>query len=146
MIDNTKEYILCAAIKRKEPRDCQPYHPNTNDICNIELGYRHHDILHRFDGEMSECEQGFYTSKGRYVDRYEGMEIAFNAGQERSKDEKVNTMCTCNACYIRIVVCYMVVCSLGIKSKILRNIFKSVLLFSVNRSLFLCKYGSSSTR
>lgn len=30
---------------------------------------------------MSECEQGFYTSKGRYVDRYEGMEIAFNAGQ-----------------------------------------------------------------
>lgn len=81
MIDNTKEYILCAAIKRKEPRDCQPYHPNTNDICNIELGYRHHDIFHRFDGEMSECEQGFYTSKGRYVDRYEGMEIAFNAGQ-----------------------------------------------------------------
>lgn len=58
MIDNTKEYILCAAIKRKEPRDCQPYHPNTNDICNIELGYRHHDIFHRFDGEMSEWEQG----------------------------------------------------------------------------------------
>ena len=83
MIDNTKEYILCAAIKRKEPRDCQPYHPNTNDICNIELGYRHHDIFHRFDGEMSECEQGFYTSKGRYVDRYEGMEIAFNAGNDK---------------------------------------------------------------
>ena len=81
MIDNTKEYILCAAIKRKTPRDSKPYHPNTNDICNIEIGYRHHDIFHRFDGEMSECEQGFYTSKGRYVDRYEGMEIAFNAGQ-----------------------------------------------------------------
>ena len=81
MIDNTKEYILCAAIKRKEPRDCTPYWPNTNDICNIELGYRHHDIYQRFGGVMSECEQGFYTSKGRYVDRYEGMEIAFNAGQ-----------------------------------------------------------------
>ena len=81
MIDNTKEYILCAAIKRKAPRDCQPYYAGTNDICNIELGYRHHDIFHRFDDEMSECEQGFYTSKGRYVDRYEGMEIAFKAGQ-----------------------------------------------------------------
>lgn len=81
MIDNSKEYILCAAIKRKQPRDCKPYYPNTNDICNIELGYRHHDIFHRFDGEMSECEQGFYTSKGRYVDRYEAMEIAYNAGQ-----------------------------------------------------------------
>ncbi len=34
---------------------------------------------------MSECEQGFYTSKGRYVDRYEGMEIAFNAGQVSEK-------------------------------------------------------------
>jgi hypothetical protein len=81
MIDNSKEYILCAAIKRKQPRNCTPYYPNTNDICNIELGYRHHDIFHRFDGEMSECEQGFYTSKGRYVDRYEAMEIAYNAGQ-----------------------------------------------------------------
>jgi hypothetical protein len=81
MIDNTKEYILCAAIKRKESRDCKPYHPNTNDICSIELGYRHHDIFHRFDREMSECEQGFYTSKGRYVDRYEAMEIAYKCGQ-----------------------------------------------------------------
>ena len=26
-------------------------------------------------------DQGFYTSKGRFVDRYEGMEIAYNAGQ-----------------------------------------------------------------
>ena len=85
MIDNSKEYILCAANKRKEPRDCTPYWPNTNDICNIELGYRHHDIFQRFDGEMSECEQGFYTSKGRYVDRYEAMEIAFNAGQVSEK-------------------------------------------------------------
>ena len=81
MIDNAKEYILCAAIKRKEPRDCTPYWPNTNDICNIELGYRHHDIYQRFGGVMSECEQGFYTSKGRYVDRYEAMKIAYEAGQ-----------------------------------------------------------------
>ena len=26
-------------------------------------------------------DQGFYTSKGRFVDRYEGMKIAYEAGQ-----------------------------------------------------------------
>ena len=85
MID--KEYILCAAIRRLTPRDCQPYY--NNDICNIEIGYRHHDIYQRFNYTDEETcplsfkqeDQGFYTSKGRYVDRYEGMEIAYNAGQ-----------------------------------------------------------------
>lgn len=82
MIDNTKEYILCAAIKRKFPRDCNPYHSGTNDICKIEIGYRHHDIFHRFiNEELLEWEQGFYTSKGRYVDRIDAMEIAYKAGQ-----------------------------------------------------------------
>lgn len=89
MIDNSKEYILCAAIRRKFPNECTPYHAGTNDICNIEIGYRHHDIYQRFRYEtQDECplsfemnDQGFYTSKGRFVDRYEGMEIAYNAGQ-----------------------------------------------------------------
>lgn len=30
---------------------------------------------------LVEWEQGFYTSKGRYVDRYEAMEIAYKCGQ-----------------------------------------------------------------
>ena len=51
MINNTKEYILCAAIRRKEPRKCKvginPYHPGLNDILDIEIGFRHHDIYHR---------------------------------------------------------------------------------------------------
>ena len=93
MIDNSKEYILCAAIRRKQPREGSPYWEGTNDIMNIEIGYRHHDIFHRFNNRdihqnYEDCEvsilmedQGFYTSKGRFVDRYEGMEIAFNAGQ-----------------------------------------------------------------
>lgn len=83
MIDNTKEYILCAAIKRKEAVDASPYYEGQNDICNIEIGYRHHDILQRFKSEVSNKmeDQGFYTSKGRFVNRYEGMEIAYNAGQ-----------------------------------------------------------------
>ena len=88
MIDNSKEYILCAAIRRKQPREGSPYWEGTNDIMNIEIGYRHHDIFHRFNNRDEDCEvssliadQGFYTSKGRFVDRYEGMKIAYEAGQ-----------------------------------------------------------------
>jgi hypothetical protein len=81
MIDNSKEYILCAAIKRKTSKEGEPYWKGTNDIMGIEIGYRHHDIFHRFPDELSECEQGFYTSKGRYVDRLEAMKIAYECGQ-----------------------------------------------------------------
>ena len=63
MMDNTKEYILCAAIRRKEPRASSgvPYHKS--DILDVELGYRHHDIYQRFEGELSleMKDQGFYT-------------------------------------------------------------------------------------
>ena len=80
-MDNKKEYILCAAIKRIEPKKCTPYH--NNDICNIEIGYRHHDIFQRFPGEVSKKseDQGFYTSKGRFVDRKEATVIAMASGQ-----------------------------------------------------------------
>lgn len=87
MIDNNKEYILCAAIRRKQPREGSPYWDGTNDIMNIEIGYRHHDIFHRFnnrgDYEVSILmeDQGFYTSKGRFVGRCEAMKIAYEAGQ-----------------------------------------------------------------
>ena len=87
MTNNTKEYILCAAIKRITPKDCTPYHKGTNDICDIEIGYRHHDILQRFQGEVSKKidDQGFYTSNGRFVDRRMGMYIAWLAGQVSSE-------------------------------------------------------------
>ncbi len=84
MIDNSKEYIICAAIKRVEPRtDIQPYYAHENDMCSIEIGYRHHDIYQRFGNAVSPKmeDQGFYTSKGRFVNRIEAMEIAYNAGQ-----------------------------------------------------------------
>ena len=60
-----------------------PYHDGLNDICFIEIGYRHHDILQRFQGEVSKNpkDQGFYTSEGRFVDRMEGAYIALLAGQ-----------------------------------------------------------------
>jgi hypothetical protein len=74
------EKILCAAIKRKARRVCpaEPYHQN--DILDIEIGYRHHDILIRFP-EVDPFQQGFYTSMGRYVDREEGFKIAEKADQ-----------------------------------------------------------------
>lgn len=82
-MDNKQEYILCAAIKRIKGRNCLPYHDGLNDICFIEIGYRHHDILQRFQGEVSKKskDQGFYTSKGRFVDREEAAHIALLAGQ-----------------------------------------------------------------
>lgn len=84
-VNNKKEYILCAAIKRIEPKECTPYH--NNDICNIEIGYRHHDIFQRFPGEVSKKsdDQGFYTSNGRFVGRHEAMLIAWKAEQVSAK-------------------------------------------------------------
>lgn len=83
-IDRSKEYILCAAIRRKEERDCPKiYWEQFRDIYKIELGWRHPDILHRFIVEVSKDpdDQGFYTSKGRFVTREEGLIIARAAGQ-----------------------------------------------------------------
>lgn len=80
-MDNSKEYILCAALKRKVPRNTNSYHQN--DLDQIEIGYRHHDIRNRFGSEVS-CspkDQGFYTSKGRFVDRKEAMKIALDCNQ-----------------------------------------------------------------
>jgi len=85
MIDNTKEYILCAAWKRAFPRNVpeNPYKGGTNEILNIEIGYRHHDIYLRFGDELSleDGAMGFYTSRGRFVSRIEAMKIACEAGQ-----------------------------------------------------------------
>jgi len=76
------EFILCSAIKRITPRDCFQ-HYTENDIYNVELGYRHCDILIRFEGEVSkkQKDQGFYTSRGRFVDRKEAFMIAYHANQ-----------------------------------------------------------------
>lgn len=81
-MNNKQEYILCAAIKRITPRQDTTMYYN-NDICNIEIGYRHHDIIRRFQHEISRNpdDQGFYTSKGRFVDRKEAAHIALLAGQ-----------------------------------------------------------------
>ena len=84
MIDNSKEYILCAAIKRKRPKKCHRcYYQQLSDIFEIEIGYRHPDIMYRFFKEVSTepYSDGFYTSKGRFVDRKEAARIAYDCGQ-----------------------------------------------------------------
>lgn len=104
-MNNKKEYIICAAWKRKEPRtkeeNCYPYKIENNDIMSIEIGYRHHDIWERFPDELSTDNgaQGFYTSKGRFVSRLEAMKIAVDCGQVSKKNsvwtkenEKLNGM------------------------------------------------------
>lgn len=81
MIDNSKEYILCAAILRKK------WKPETtlrnNDIHKIEIGMRHCDIRDRFSGDIltGPSAQGFYTSHGRFVSREDAEEIARKCGQ-----------------------------------------------------------------
>ena len=84
MIDNSKEYILCAAQRRKESRKVkgEPYKPENNNILLIEIGYRHHDIYCMFEDELeiSNDAMGFSNSKGRFVSSTEGMKIAYDAG------------------------------------------------------------------
>ena len=83
-IDRSKEYLLCAAIRRKEERDCpKVYWEQFRDIYKIELGWRHPDILHRFIGEVSKDpdDQGINSLKGRFVTREEVLIIARAAGQ-----------------------------------------------------------------
>ena len=85
--NSKKEYILCAAIKRKSPIKVtsQNYKTNTledDDIYSIEIGRRHNDILARFGkANLEVIKQGFYTSWGRFASREEALQIAKEAGQ-----------------------------------------------------------------
>ena len=89
-MDNKKEYILCAAVLRKESKrtvnGTPPYKAENNDILKIEIGYRHHDIWQLYFSELQLPNDGvdtngFYTSKGKFVSRKEAMKIAYEAGQ-----------------------------------------------------------------
>lgn len=91
------EYILCAAIRRVCPRTTEnPYFDS--DINDVELGYRHCDIYRRFPASASKDpkDQGFYTSRNRFVGRNEAFLIAYHANQipaslydERGKEGKL---------------------------------------------------------
>jgi hypothetical protein len=77
-MDNSKEYILCAAWKL-----VKPYGSLKGDLAAIEIGYRHGDIYDKFGMALSlePGAMGFFTSHGRFVSRVEAAQIAFEAGQ-----------------------------------------------------------------
>lgn len=80
MIDNTKEYILCAAVKRLDG--------------GFDCGYRHNDVYEKaFKKDIEEIygidfynDMGFLTSKGRFVGRREAYKIALECGQINKRD------------------------------------------------------------
>lgn len=90
-----KEYVLCAAIKRKTPINVNSKNYKTNtleddDIYSIEIGRRHNDILARFGkSQLEVIKQGFYTSYGRFVSREEALQIAKDAGQIKETDNNI---------------------------------------------------------
>lgn len=108
MIDNSKEYILCAAIWYKDgteaPRGLiaqnidtgvvigQWRHGNcinvrsTNPVWNAKkLAERKNEtpMITKYEDtlEYYDYVDGFLTSEGRFVDRWQGMKIAYEAGQ-----------------------------------------------------------------
>ena len=115
MIDNSKEYIICAAIWYKDGTEAprgfiaqnidsgvvigQWRHGNcinvraTNPLWNAKkLAERRGEnpLIEKWEDTLPYYDEvdGFLTSKGRFVDRWQGMELAYLAGQvgyERAK-------------------------------------------------------------
>ena len=108
MVDNSKEYILCAAIWYDDgiSRDDEqklldeggtrtfPVHfrgatfQNTNITTGYVIcGWRHGNIIAvkpcnpAWCPEIKDTVQGFLTSKGRFVDRWQAAYVAWRAGQ-----------------------------------------------------------------
>jgi hypothetical protein len=96
MIDNSGEYILCAAIWYKDiplKKEISGVLPKNIDMGLVVLGHRHGQCMWTMTsltglrtceiGEdcSGEHEQGFLTNKNRFVDRVEAAQIAFAAGQ-----------------------------------------------------------------
>lgn len=91
MIDNSKEYVICAAIWYKHKFRTPP--PRGFIAQNLKEGmvigqWRHGNCIYTHkQSRLSRCigeekqVQGFLTSKGNFVDRWQGMKIAYEAGQ-----------------------------------------------------------------
>jgi len=89
MIDNTKEYILCAAIWYKDQQQLPSvYNPRNITTGVVLCGYRHSNIIGQCVGllnlpqsKMGSYVQGFLTSKNRFLDREKAAKLAFECGQ-----------------------------------------------------------------
>lgn len=102
MIDNTKEYIVCAAVWFDDGV-VHAHQPTNIEIGIVYMGLRHCNcfasvggsVKERLDMGIHEKAQGFLTSKNRFVTREEAAKIALDQGQfandtERSEVEKTN--------------------------------------------------------
>lgn len=87
----TDEYIVCAAIWWIDYpiiEDIDSARPANCDTGIVFCGHRHHNCLHlqhaitgKASYVMGKSIQGFLTSKNRFVDRKEALEIALKADQ-----------------------------------------------------------------
>jgi hypothetical protein len=73
MPDPPKEICICAAVIADDGTICRG---NRHADCMVSLRARGKKMLEHVDGR----EQGFITSRNRYVDRKEGLEIQIAAG------------------------------------------------------------------
>lgn len=95
MIDNTKEYILCAAVWFDDGNK-HSHQPKNIETGIVVCGRRHHNCFATIGGRVSERneiglrekEQGFLTSLDRFVSREEAAEIALSIGQFANEEEK----------------------------------------------------------
>lgn len=85
MINPEKEYVLCAAIWYKDGNN-KCWTARNLKSGQVICGYRHDSIISvrptnpRKNGGVKTV-QGFLTSRGNFYDRYQAMEIAYEAGQ-----------------------------------------------------------------
>ena len=93
LIDTSREYIICAAIWYPEKLDVES--PRGFIAQNISYGmvigqWRHCNCIHvrkqcglprKYANPEDRSVQGFLTSKGNFVDRWQASEIAYHAGQ-----------------------------------------------------------------
>ena len=88
------EYILCAAIWFDDGKK-YANQPNNIEAGLVLCGWRHGCIFPQIGGLVKERqglgifekEQGFLTSKNRFVDRHEGGIIAWREGQTKEHKE-----------------------------------------------------------
>lgn len=69
--------------------------PN-GEMLSLPTPARHHDIIRVFahNGPEALANQGFRTSRNRFVDRVEGLQIAQAAGQIKQKHGNANRLFT----------------------------------------------------
>lgn len=82
-----KEIIIASAYKVKPEYVCKRggvWKTGTrerDDIYGLRIARHHAEILHCFSDIVDHDTDGFYTSYGRWVDRYEAARIAIDSGQ-----------------------------------------------------------------